>query len=115
MLDLEKLEFLAKAFYLIKFYNLDPNEILLLTFNKKAAEELGNRLKAILKLKSFHTARTFSSIAYQIRKPEVEIEMSYTDVAADKMTQSIQNILNRLWRKILLKTYILFSQGSSRL
>ena len=46
----------AKVAYLVKFQNIDPNKILLITFTRKACEEMGNRVsKAIGKNVHAHT------------------------------------------------------------
>lgn len=46
----------AKVAYLVKFQNVEPSKILLITFTKKACEEMGNRVsKAIGKKVYVHT------------------------------------------------------------
>ena len=87
----------VKAFYLIKYYDVTPNSILLLTFNKNAARELQDRLKSVLEVDSFHTARTFHSLAQQIAKPETQLVMSDNDPAADQVGKIIDKILRGMW------------------
>lgn len=87
----------VKAFYLIKYYDVNPNSILLLTFNRNAARELQDRLKSLLEVDSFHTARTFHSLAKQIAKPESQLVMGENDPAGDQVGKIIDKILRGMW------------------
>ena len=104
----------VKAFYLIKYYDVNPNSILLLAFNKNAARELQDRLKSLLGLESFHTARTFHSLAYQIAKPESELVMSDDDPGADKVGKIIQEILRSLWNGNIAESIFTFFRKEAR-
>jgi DNA helicase-4 len=104
----------VKAFYLIKYYDVNPNSILLLTFNKNAARELQDRLKSLLEVDSFHTARTFHSLAIQIAKPESELMMSDNDPAADQVGKIIQEILRGLWNGDILESIYTFFREEAR-
>jgi DNA helicase-4 len=104
----------AKAFYLIKFYNVNPNAILLLAFNKNAAREIEDRLKSFLDLDAFHTARTFHSLAYQIAKPESELVMSDVDPAMDQVGKIIQEILRGIWNDEIAESIYTFFRKEAR-
>lgn len=104
----------VKAFYLIKYYDVNPNAILLLTFNKNAARELQDRLKSLLEVDSFHTARTFHSLAYQIAKPESELVMSDVDPAVDQVGKIIQEILRGIWNGEVAESIYTFFRKEAR-
>lgn len=50
-------------------YGALPDQILLLAFNKKAADEMATRLQKEFNFPNFATARTFHSLAYQLARP----------------------------------------------
>ena len=104
----------VKAFYLIKYYDVNPNSILLLAFNKNAARELQDRLKSLLGLESFHTARTFHSLAYQIAKPESELVMDNVEPAADKVGKIIEKILRDMWNGNIAESIYTFFRKEAR-
>lgn len=104
----------AKAFYLIKFYKVNPDSILLLAFNRNAAREIQDRLKSLLEIDAFYTARTFHSLAYQISKPESELVMSDADPAMDKVGRIIQEILRGLWDGDIDKSVYTFFRNEAR-
>lgn len=45
---------------------LDPDQVLILAFNKKAAVEIGNRVRGAASISEFRNARTFHSLAWQL-------------------------------------------------
>lgn len=104
----------AKAFYLIKFYNVNPSSILLLAFNRNAARELQDRLKSFLNLDAFHTARTFHSLAYQIAKPDSDLVMSDVDPTRDQVGKIIQKILLGIWKGEFAKSIYTFFRNEAR-
>lgn len=67
----------GKVAYLVKRKNIDPNNILLLTFTKKAAKEMEERVVEKLGLKvavsTFHSLGLKIIAAAQNKKPSVEI------------------------------------------
>lgn len=46
--------------------SLNPDQVLVLAFNKKAANEIGDRISGAAGIDDFHNARTFHSLAYQL-------------------------------------------------
>ena len=59
-----------KTYFLIHKQNVLPCEIMILAFNKKAAEEIKNRIRNDFGMFSFTNSRTFHSFAYQIARPK---------------------------------------------
>lgn len=45
---------------------LDPNQVMILAFNKKAAQEIGERVCTTSGIAEYRNARTFHSLAYQL-------------------------------------------------
>ncbi len=58
-----------KVYFLIHKQNVLSREIMILTFNKKAAREIKSRIEREFALKSLENIRTFHSFAYQVVKP----------------------------------------------
>ena len=104
----------AKAFYLIKFYKVSPNSILLLAFNRNAAREIQDRLKSLLEIDTFHTARTFHSLACQISKPESELVLADADPAMDQVGEIIEEILRGLWNGDTAESIYTFFRNEAR-
>ena len=60
----------GKTLFLAKHETVDPNQILILAFNKAAAKEIQDRICRTRGLENFNNARTFHSLAHQIVDPE---------------------------------------------
>ena len=60
----------GKTLFLAKHEAVNPNQILILAFNKAAAKEIQDRICRADGLENFNNARTFHSLAYQIVDPE---------------------------------------------
>ena len=60
----------ARAVLAIQDENLDPNQALILAFNKGAAREAKDRVRNMGGLLGYDNARTFHSLAYQLVKPK---------------------------------------------
>lgn len=60
----------ARACSLIQDLEIAPEEILILAFNKKAAQEIADRLERNFPGKPIPTALTFHALAYQVVKPK---------------------------------------------
>ena len=86
----------AKAGYLTKKYAIDPNNILLLAFNKKASIELKERIKEKLNLEI--DALTFHALGLSIIAEVEEVKPSLGPWAEDekKMKKLLQDIVDRL-------------------
>ncbi len=92
---------------LVDRYGVDPHAILVLAFNRKAAQEIGRRIVADLQLPKFANARTFHSLAFQVVRPTTKILYDNNDetFAAD-LSQFVQDVLRRInknsafWKKM---------------
>lgn len=56
----------ALAALIIHDESLNPDQALVLAFNKKAADEIGDRISGAAGIDDFRNARTFHSLAYQL-------------------------------------------------
>jgi len=94
-----------RAFFLQKHCGIAPSEMLLLAFNKKAAEEMAERLDKKLNGNIPHTM-TFHSLAYAIVHPEESI--LYDDPRGNQLSLSLafQNIIDDHLRKPEFEVFI---------
>lgn len=84
----------AMSCFLVDQYGYKPDEILLLAFNKNAADELESRLIELLGVPAFPGARTFHSLAYGIAQPEENLVMDQgKEVSAMQLTALVQELL----------------------
>lgn len=59
----------ARAALAIRDEKLDPNQVLILAFNKAAAAEIKHRVQKMVGIDDYENARTFHSLAFQLVKP----------------------------------------------
>ena len=64
----------GKMLFLARHESVNPNQILILAFNKSAAKEIQDRIRRADGLENFNNARTFHSLAYQIVDQVVQLE-----------------------------------------
>ena len=64
---------------LVDKYGIDPASILVLAFNRKAAQEIRKKIAADLDLPTFPNARTFHSLAFQLVTPTSRILYDKSD------------------------------------
>lgn len=86
-----------KVAYLIEHCNVDPNRILVITFTKKAANEIRDRIEQIL-LKTQDNriiSGTFHSVCHRFLKALGLINKT-THIDSNKQTSIIQNIVSEL-------------------
>lgn len=98
----------CKVSWLIEKEKVDPNQILVLAFNRKAAEEIGDRIRK--RCPKFHNARTFHSLAYQLVRPSQNpLFDDKGDPSVKKQSQFVQDLLRRIWNPLFrLKLYAFF-------
>jgi DNA helicase IV len=82
----------AKAALLIEQEQLDPDQVLLLAFNKKAAAELQARMQEKFGYPGFRTAITFHSLAYRLVEPQEEIPSS-----DEEKNQLVEEAMRAAW------------------
>lgn len=88
----------ARAVIAIIDEKLDPNQVLILAFNKTATVEIKERVEKILKSKDFNNTRTFHSLAHQLLKPSRKILF---DQGEQISTQEQSVFAQRLLRRII--------------
>lgn len=84
-----------KSIFLISHCKVAPHEIMLLAFNKKAAEELNHRLEKILKDRS-PFALTFHALAYSIVNPTQEL--IYDNLENLNKSKEVQSVIDSFIR-----------------
>jgi hypothetical protein len=83
---------------LVDKYGVDPHSILVLAFNRKAAQEIRKKIPADLGLPTFPNARTFHSLAFQLVTRTSRILYDNSDEPfASHLSEFIQNVLRRIW------------------
>ena len=86
----------AKAFFLLDHEKYEPNEVMLLAFNKSAAKEIKQRLNQDYKLKGFNNALTFHSLAFRLANTEnvsLLFDESKFSVSTQKQSALIQDLI----------------------
>jgi DNA helicase-4 len=98
----------CKVSWLIEKEGVDPDRILVLAFNRKAAKEIGDRIQK--RCKSFSNARTFHGLAYQLVSPSQKpLFDEKDDPSVRKQSQFVQNLLSKIWDPSFhLKLYTFF-------
>ncbi len=87
----------AMAYFLVKHCGYSPNEILLLAFNRDAAESLEKGLVELLGVPSFPSARTFHSLAYGIVRPEASLVFNQgPEIGAMQLTALVQDVIREI-------------------
>lgn len=77
---------------------LDPNQVMVLAFNKAAAAEVKRRVHEITGIPDYDNARTFHSLAYQLVKPKKKLLF---DVGGDPSAREQSRFVQRLMQRIL--------------
>ena len=88
----------AKAEYLVKRGLARPEEVCLLAFNKRAAEEIGERLSAV-GLKEV-TSSTFHRLGYRVLQDATGYRPPVSPLATDE--QALKRFLDGVFRQLLL-------------
>ncbi len=93
----------AKARYLVEHEKVDPNDIMVLTFNRDAAREVRQRFINSENARSIWNVRTFHSLAYRIVQPHhgtlLFDENNEPEDFSDKaMTQFVQKLIRDLFQ-----------------
>jgi DNA helicase-4 len=84
----------SKASMLIECEQVHPDHILVMTFNRSAADEIRNRIRREYKQPGFENARTFHSLAHQLVRPAEDLLYDENnDIVTRKMTLFVQQLL----------------------
>ena len=94
---------ISRTRFLIEHCGVDPSTILLLAFNRKAVEEMEERLVEALGEDRLPFVMTFHALAYSIVHPEEEIIYDNPETNDGTLSRVIQAIIDR---KIRDKTYV---------
>jgi DNA helicase-4 len=104
-----------KTMVLLDKENVKPDHILILTFNRTAAKEIGDRIRKKLGFKNFNNARTFHSLAYQLvqpgRKPLFDEK---GDPSVKKLSGFVQERLRAIWNPVFQSQMYLFFRREMR-
>lgn len=100
----------CRTIFALEQENINPEEIMILAFNKKAAEEISSRIDLDLNYKKFNkrTARTFDSLAYGIINPNEDILIDDSNNQLTKFIQNLyanKNIWNEDFKEKIYKLY----------
>jgi len=79
---------------------LDPDKVLILAFNKKAANEIGDRVRGAAGIDEFRNARTFHSLAWQLAD-HAGRELIFDDGALAPSRQKQKGFMERLMASIM--------------
>lgn len=84
----------CKASLLIDCEHVHPDQILVMAFNTKAADEIRERIRRVFRQARFENARTFHSLAFQLVQPTEDLLFDDSgDILSRKMTLFVQRIL----------------------
>jgi len=88
-----------KTFFLVNKESVNPDDIMILAFNKKAAKEIKDRIIEKFELKSFFNARTFHSLAYQMVQPKEELlfDEGEAEFSRKELSQYVQKLIWKAW------------------
>lgn len=88
-----------KAALLMDCYDINPDQILILAFNKKAAAEIKGRIQKELKYFNFENARTFHGLAYQLINPKGTLlfDNGKGEFSKPALSSFIQDLLRKIW------------------
>lgn len=100
----------GKAVQLMQTYNVEPDSLVILAFNVKAAGEIGDRIRKAMRMPEFHNARTFHSLAFQISQPSKKIlddgrEFEHRASLSSFITETIREIWNPIFQEKLADNF----------
>jgi DNA helicase IV len=103
-----------KTVLLVERYGTHPDQIMILAFNRAAADEIGSRVRDRFGLPGFRNARTFHSLANRIARPSQEIlsDQGPYDEAKD-LSRFVQETVRfpEIWNPLFwMKMYLFFRE-----
>jgi DNA helicase-4 len=105
----------CKTAYLIEHEKVNPDEIMILAFNKKAAEEIKNRIRNNYGLKDFTNAMTFHSLSHKIVQPAEELLFDDKgDFSRKKFSEFVRNTVKKIWNPSFILQLYLFRRGEMK-
>ena len=94
---------ISRARFLIDNCGVDPTSILLLAFNKKAVEEMEERLEKVIGGERLPFVMTFHALAYSIVHPQEDIIFDNPETNDGTLSRVVQSIIDK---KIRDKNYV---------
>jgi DNA helicase-4 len=100
----------ARASVAIRDEHLNPDHVLMVAFNKSAADEVRQRMRKDFRCPDFENARTFHSLAYQLAKPKKTLLFDEgkhpSQRAQSGFVQSLlERILNPAFKELLYQFF----------
>jgi DNA helicase-4 len=100
----------ARSAVAIHDESLDPDQVLMVAFNKSAADEVRKRMRTDFGCPAFENARTFHSLAYQLAKPKKPLLFDEgrhpSQRAQSGFVQSLlERILNPAFKELLYQFF----------
>lgn len=88
-----------KTGILIDYYKTNPDHILILAFNRKAAGEIKRRIQKEMKFHNFENARTFHGLAYQLVNPKATLlfDDGEGELPRTALSSFVQGLLRKMW------------------
>ena len=83
----------TRAIFLMRHCRVNPSELLLLAFNRKAAEEMQSRISESVPGAAPHIM-TFHALAYGLVNPEEELVYDNIDTNSEARSRVVQNIVD---------------------
>lgn len=86
----------TRALFLMLHCHVQPKEILLVAFNRKAVHEIRNRLQAVLREAPLPHVVTFHALAYALLRPKEELVFDDEDASSYAQSGKVQDIMSEL-------------------
>jgi DNA helicase-4 len=98
----------AKARFLLEHESLDPDQLMILAFNTKAADEITKRISKEQGINTFDNARTFHSLAYQIVGQPKNILGNAKTGDTQEQTAFVQRLVRTVLNPLIKAQILLF-------
>lgn len=101
----------ALAILALKDSNIPPNQVMVLTFNRRAAREVGARIQRNTNSSAFGIARTFHSLAKRISRPKKQLifDDGGLDISGHKQSRFADRVVKRILNPAFkLKLFLYF-------
>jgi DNA helicase IV len=87
----------GKTYFLVEHERVHPDHVMLLAFNKKAADDITRRIRKDYGLVDFKNARTFHSLAYQLVQPKEDLlfDEGGENLSTKRQSKFIQRIVKQ--------------------
>lgn len=99
----------ARAALAIYDEKLDPNQVMILAFNKAAATEVKQRIQSMAEITGYENARTFHSLAHQLVKPHKKLLFDNGgEVSAKEQSRFMQRMMHRIMNPVFKESMVEF-------